>query len=81
MARGRAGVVRNTEIIIPCYNQEHKLYGHGYELFCVAASGDSQLVASACKSSDAASARVILWDTQTWTEVWWWCVLSERVII
>ena len=57
-------LVQNT-----LWPEEHKLYGHGYELFCLAASPDSRLVASACKSTDAASSRVILWDTKTWTEV------------
>ena len=57
-------LVQNT-----LWPEEHKLYGHGYELFCVAASPDSRLVASACKSTDATSSRVILWDTKTWTEV------------
>ena len=57
-------LVQNT-----LWPEEHKLYGHGYELFCVAASPDSGLVASACKSTDAASSRVIIWDTETWTEV------------
>ena len=57
-------LVQNT-----LWPEEHKLYGHGYELFCVAASPDGRLVASACKSTDAASSRVILWDTNTWTEV------------
>ena len=49
--------------------EEHKLYGHGYEMFCCAASPDSRLVASACRSSDPASARVLLWDTNTWEQV------------
>ena len=57
-------LVQNT-----LWPEEHKLYGHGYELFCVAASPDSRMVASACKSTDAASSRVILWDTETWAEV------------
>jgi len=57
-------LVQNT-----LWPEEHKLYGHGYELFCVAASQDSRIVASACKSSDALSARVILWDTGAWVEV------------
>jgi elongator complex protein 2 len=47
----------------------HKLYGHGHELFTVAASPDSRLVASACRASDPASAAVLLWDPDTWTEV------------
>ena len=57
-------LVQNT-----LWPEEHKLYGHGYELFCLSVSPDSSLVASACKSTDAASSRVILWDTETWSEV------------
>ena len=47
----------------------HKMYGHGYELFCVAASRNGRLLASACKSSKAQEAAVILWDTSSWKEL------------
>merc|ERR1719297_783857 len=33
--------------------EDHKLYGHGYEVFCVAASPCGSLVASACRSQEA----------------------------
>ena len=57
-------LVQNT-----LWPEDHKLYGHGYELFCVAASPDGKLVASACKSTDVSSSAVILWDTCTWSQV------------
>ena len=57
-------LVQNT-----LWPEEHKLYGHGYELFSVAASPCGRLVASSCKSTDAESSKVILWDTKTWSQV------------
>lgn len=36
-----------------------KLYGHGYEVFCLAAS--KELIASACKAAKAEHAEVLLW--------------------
>ncbi|CAG9585868.1 unnamed protein product [Danaus chrysippus] len=49
--------------------ETHKLYGHGYELFCVDASPDRQLVASACRSTSQEHAAVILWETKTWQQI------------
>ncbi|RDA95774.1 hypothetical protein CP533_5116 [Ophiocordyceps camponoti-saundersi (nom. inval.)] len=46
-----------------------KLYGHGYEISCLAASHDGRLVASACKASSANHAVIRLFETQHWTEV------------
>ncbi|XP_069675648.1 elongator complex protein 2 [Periplaneta americana] len=46
----------------------HKLYGHGYELFALAARHDGTLLASACKATTAEHAAVILWDTSTWKQ-------------
>ena len=43
-----------------------KLYGHGAELFCVAASPSGDLLASACKAQTSSTAAVWLWDTTTW---------------
>jgi len=57
-------LVQNT-----LWPEVHKLYGHGHELFTVASAPDSSLVASSCRATDATSARVILWDPETWTEV------------
>ena len=57
-------LVQNT-----LWPEVHKLYGHGHELFTVATSPDSSLVASACRATDVTSARVIIWDPETWAEV------------
>lgn len=43
-----------------------KLYGHGAELFCVAASPSGDVLASACKAQTSSTAAVWLWDTTTW---------------
>jgi elongator complex protein 2 len=47
----------------------HKLYGHGNELFCLAADPKGKYLASACKSQSTATAAILLWDTATWTVV------------
>ncbi|XP_034840315.1 elongator complex protein 2 [Maniola hyperantus] len=47
----------------------HKLYGHGYEVYCVDASPDACLVASACKATTAEHAAVLLWETKTWQQI------------
>lgn len=46
-----------------------KLYGHGYEIFCMAARHDGQLLATACKSTNLEHSAIILWSTDTWSEV------------
>ncbi|KAM0324051.1 hypothetical protein ACHAQA_008239 [Verticillium albo-atrum] len=46
-----------------------KLYGHGYEISCLAASHDGKLVASACKASSLNHAVIRLFETDTWVEV------------
>ncbi|KAL2023834.1 hypothetical protein VTK56DRAFT_1101 [Thermocarpiscus australiensis] len=46
-----------------------KLYGHGYELSCLAASRDGGLVASACRASSLNHAVVRLFETRRWTEL------------
>lgn len=43
-----------------------KLYGHGNDVFCLAASNDGKLLASASKATSADQAKIILWDTLTW---------------
>ena len=57
-------LVQNT-----LWPEVHKLYGHGHELFTVATSPDSSMVASACRATDATSARVLIWDPESWAEV------------
>ncbi|KAM0813593.1 putative Elongator complex protein 2 [Seiridium cardinale] len=46
-----------------------KLYGHGYEISCLAVSHDGTLVASACKASSLNHAVIRLFETEKWTEV------------
>ncbi|KAK3308066.1 WD40-repeat-containing domain protein [Chaetomium strumarium] len=46
-----------------------KLYGHGYEISCLAASHDGTLIASACKASSINHAVIRLFETRRWTEV------------
>jgi elongator complex protein 2 len=38
-----------------------KLYGHGYELFVLAARHDGTLLASACKATTMEHAAIIIW--------------------
>lgn len=38
-----------------------KLYGHGYEIFSLAASPDGELLASACKATNVEHAAILLW--------------------
>ncbi|KAL6081938.1 hypothetical protein STEG23_002192, partial [Scotinomys teguina] len=46
-----------------------KLYGHGYEIFCVACNNSKTLLASACKAAQKEHAAVILWSTATWKQL------------
>ncbi|KAI8965734.1 WD40 repeat-like protein [Daldinia sp. FL1419] len=46
-----------------------KLYGHGYEISCLAVSHDGTLIASACKASSINHAVIRLFETDKWTEV------------
>lgn len=46
-----------------------KLYGHGYELSCLAASHDGKLIASACKASSLNHAVIRIFETERWTEL------------
>ncbi|NWR14117.1 ELP2 protein, partial [Emberiza fucata] len=46
-----------------------KLYGHGYEIFCVACNNSNTLIASACKASKKEHAAIILWNTTSWKKL------------
>ncbi|KAM4538708.1 elongator complex protein 2 [Odontesthes bonariensis] len=46
-----------------------KLYGHGFEMFCLASDSARTVVASACKASKAEHAAVLLWSTTTWRQL------------
>ena len=45
-----------------------KLYGHGYEIFTMAARYDGTMLATASKSTSSEHAAIILWDTKTWSQ-------------
>lgn len=47
----------------------HKMYGHGYEVFCIASNRSATLLASACKATKAEHAKIIIWSTSTWKEI------------
>lgn len=49
--------------------EEQKLYGHGYEVFTMAARHDGTLLATACKSTNPEYAAILIWDTTTWRQV------------
>ncbi|CAK7210915.1 Elongator subunit elp2 [Sporothrix bragantina] len=58
-------LARNT-----LWPETEKLYGHGYEISCLAVSHDGSLVASACRASSLNHAVVRLFATAPhWTEV------------
>ncbi|XP_076247466.1 elongator complex protein 2 [Calliopsis andreniformis] len=46
-----------------------KLYGHGYEIFSIAARHDGSLLATACKSTSPEHSAILIWSTNTWTQV------------
>ncbi|OLN84991.1 Elongator complex protein 2 [Colletotrichum chlorophyti] len=49
--------------------ETEKLYGHGYEISCLAASHDGKLIASACKASSLNHAVIRIFETERWTEI------------
>ncbi|XP_044513787.1 elongator complex protein 2 isoform X6 [Gracilinanus agilis] len=46
-----------------------KLYGHGYEIFCVACNNSNTVIASACKATKKEHAAIILWSTASWKQL------------
>ncbi|CAB1320497.1 unnamed protein product [Coregonus sp. 'balchen'] len=46
-----------------------KLYGHGFEMFCLASDSGRTVVASACKASKAEHAAVLLWSATSWRQL------------
>lgn len=58
------GLTQNT-----LWPELKKLYGHGYEIFCMAARHDGSLLATACRSTNLEQAAIILWSTSMWLEV------------
>ncbi|XP_050302290.1 elongator complex protein 2 [Anthonomus grandis grandis] len=49
--------------------ETQKLYGHGYEIFSLAASPDGKYLASACKSSKLEYAAILIWETKNWQQI------------
>ncbi|KAH6611179.1 elongator complex protein 2 [Trichoderma cornu-damae] len=49
--------------------ETEKLYGHGYEISCLAASHDGKLIASACRASSINHAVIRIFETEKWTEL------------
>uniref|UniRef100_A0A8C8BB05 Elongator complex protein 2 n=1 Tax=Otus sunia TaxID=257818 RepID=A0A8C8BB05_9STRI len=45
------------------------VYGHGYEIFCVACNNSNTVIASACKASKKEHAAIILWSTTSWKKL------------
>ncbi|KAG7205862.1 hypothetical protein KM043_007795 [Ampulex compressa] len=45
-----------------------KLYGHGYEIFSMAARHDGKLLATACKSASVEHSAILIWNMETWSE-------------
>ncbi|CAI5444573.1 unnamed protein product [Caenorhabditis angaria] len=48
--------------------EEHKLYGHGYEVYAVATNPTGKVLATACKSSHIEHSVIILWSTEDWSK-------------
>lgn len=51
------------------FPETEKLYGHGYEISCVAASHDGSLIATACRASSIDHALIRLYETKDWLEI------------
>ena len=49
--------------------ETEKLYGHGYEISCLAVSHAGNLIARACKASAVNHAVIRLFETRKWTEI------------
>ncbi|KAG7254162.1 hypothetical protein CRUP_007735, partial [Coryphaenoides rupestris] len=46
-----------------------KLYGHGFEMYCLASDGGNTVVAPACKASKAEHAAILLWSSASWRQL------------
>ncbi|KAK7509681.1 elongator protein 2 [Phyllosticta citriasiana] len=49
--------------------EHEKLYGHGYEINCIAATHDGALVATTCRATSVDHAAIRLYETATWRQV------------
>lgn len=54
--------VEDVLMVKTLWPELQKLYGHAYEVFCVAVSYQGDCAASACKAKDKKYADIIIWD-------------------
>ena len=57
--------------------ESRKVYGHVYELFCIACNHAGTLVASAAKSSQPKHSGIMIWDVSVWEQA---CVLYGHTL-
>ncbi|XP_037073825.1 probable elongator complex protein 2 [Pollicipes pollicipes] len=65
----RAPPTEETLLQDTLWPELRKLYGHGFELLAMAASGDGRLLATACRAAHPEHAAVLLWETADWRQV------------
>ncbi|XP_045542700.1 probable elongator complex protein 2 [Papilio machaon] len=49
--------------------ERRKLYGHGHEVFALAAAPDARLLASAARANAQEHAAVLIWETTNWQQI------------
>ncbi|KPJ07376.1 putative elongator complex protein 2 [Papilio machaon] len=49
--------------------ERRKLYGHGHEVFALAAAPDARLLASAARANTQEHAAVLIWETRNWQQI------------
>ncbi|XP_037941287.1 probable elongator complex protein 2, partial [Teleopsis dalmanni] len=49
--------------------ETQKLYGHGYEIYALASTPDSRIIASSCRATNTEHAGIILWNAETWKKI------------
>ena len=54
--------VEDTLMVRTLWPEQQKLYGHVFEVFCVASTHKGDVAASACKSKEQKYADIIVWD-------------------
>ena len=57
--------------------ESRKIYGHVYEIFCVACNYSGTLVASAAKSSQPKHSGIMIWNVSSWKQV---CILLGHTL-
>ncbi|XP_065665851.1 elongator complex protein 2 isoform X2 [Hydra vulgaris] len=48
--------------------ETQKLYGHGFELYCLTSTPSGDILATACKASKPEHASIIIWNALTWKQ-------------